>query len=239
MIRIYSVAVIALGLFAVGAAAQPLQPPPFYNVVSLETSATADVPADTLTATLFTEEQGPDPGQLAARVNARIEEALAKAKSEPKVEARSGNYQTTPVYDRANQITGWRIRADVILESRDFKAIGALVGQLQPTLKLWSLTFSLSRRAREAAEGTLTNEALARFQEKARAIAKALGFPGHSLGQINIRTEGPMQPVPMFRTAAAGMAEGMPPPPGPVPVEPGKGTVTVVVSGSVVLGPPK
>ena len=239
MIRTCSAVVIALGLSALGAAAQPMQPPPFYNVVSIEASATADIPADTLTATLFTEEQGPDPGQLAARVNSRIEEALAKAKSEPKVEARSGNYQTTPVYDRSNQITGWRIRADVILESRDFKAIGALVGQLQPTLKLWSLAFSLSRSAREAAEGKLTNEALARFQEKARGIAKALGFPGHSLGQINVRTEGPVQPVPMFRTAAAGMAEGMPPPPGPVPVEPGKGTVTVVVSGSVVLGPPK
>ena len=239
MIRPHSVAFIAFGLFAVGASAQPMQPPPFYNVVSIEASATADIPADTLTATLFTEEQGPDPGQLAARVNARIEEALAKAKSEPKVEARSGNYQTTPVYDRSNQITGWRIRADVILESRDFKAIGALVGQLQPTLKLWSLTFSLSRSAREAAEGKLTDEALARFQQKARAIAKSLGFPGHVLGQLNIRTEGPMQPVPMFRTAAAGLAEGVPPPPGPVPVEPGKGTVTVVVSGSVILGPQK
>ena len=239
MHRTCSVIAFALSVLAVGAAAQPMQPPPFYNVITLEASATADVPADTLTATLFTEEQGPDPGQLAARVNARIEEALAKAKAEPKVEARSGNYQTTPVYDRSNQITGWRIRADVILESRDFKAIGALVGQMQPTLKLWSLNFSLSRRAREGVETTLTNEALARFQEKARAIAKTLGFPGHSLGQISIRTEGPVQPVPMFRTAAVGMAESIPPPPGPVPVEPGKGSVTVFVSGSVILGPPK
>ena len=238
MIRPYSAIAFVLGLLAAGAAAQPM-PPPFYNVVTLEASATADVPADTLTATLFTEEQGPDPGQLASRVNARIEEALAKAKADPKVEARSGNYQTTPVYDRSNQISGWRIRADIILESRDFKALGALAGQLQPTLKLWSMTFSLSRRAREASESSLTNEALARFQEKARAIAKALGFPGHSLGQISIRTEGPVQPVPMFRTAAVGMAESVPPPPGPVPVEPGKGSVTVFVSGSVILGPPK
>jgi predicted secreted protein len=240
MNRAYSVAVFALVLFAVGAAGQPLmQPPPFYNVVTLEASATADVPADTLTATLFTEEQGPDPGQLAARVNARIDEALAKAKADPKVEAHSGNYQTTPIYDRSNQITGWRIRADVILESRDFKAVGALAGQLQPTLKLWSMTFSLSRRAREAAEASLTSEALTRFQEKARAIAKTLGFPGHSLGQITVRTEGTAQPVPMFRTAAVGMAEGLPPPPGPVPAEPGKGSVAVVVSGTVILGPPK
>ena len=236
MVRQLSVT-LAVALATCGVAAQPTQPP-FYNVVTLETSATAEVTSDTLTVALFTEEQGPDPGQLASKVNARIEEALAKAKAEPKVEARSGNYQTTAVYDRANQITGWRIRAEITLESRDFKAIGALSGTLQPLLKLSSMTFSLSRRARETAETTLTNEALARFQEKSRAIAKTLGFPGYALGQIAVRTEGPMLHTPMFRTAAAGMADALPPP-GPVPVEPGKSAVTVVVSGSVVLGPAK
>ena len=40
--------------------------------------ATADVPTDTLTVTLFVEEQGPDPGQLAARVNARLDDALGR-----------------------------------------------------------------------------------------------------------------------------------------------------------------
>src|SRR5436190_1321386 len=82
--------------------------PPFLNVVTLDAGATAEVPTDTLTVTLFTEEQGPDPAQLATRANARLEEALAKAKAQPKIEAHSGNYQTNPVYDRANQITAWR-----------------------------------------------------------------------------------------------------------------------------------
>jgi len=225
----------AVALASNAVVAQPTQQP-FFNVVTLEASATADVAADTLTATLFTEEQGPDPGQLAAKVNARIEEALAKAKGQPRIEARSGNYQTSAIYDRANQITGWRIRADIVLESRDFKAIGALVGTLQPLLKLWSMTFSLSRSSRETAETALTNEALARFQEKARAIAKALGFPGHALGQIAVRTEGPIH-APIMRAASMGMADGAGA--GPVPIEGGKSAVTVFVSGSVVLGPAK
>jgi len=238
MIRRISVA-FTVALAAFGVSAQPMQPPPFFNVVTLEANATADVTSDTLTATLFTEEQGPDPGQLAARVNARIEEALAKAKAEPKVEARSGNYQTNAIYDRANQITGWRIRADITLESRDFKAISTLVGAMQPLVKLWSLNFSLSRGAREAAETKLTSEALARFQEKARAIAKTLNFPSYAIGQITVRSEGPMVAQPTFRTAAVGMGESLPPAPGPVPVEPGKSAVTVFVSGSVILGPAK
>ena len=79
---------------------------PFFNVVTLDASAAAEVPTDTLTITLFTEEQGPDPTDLAARVNTRLEQALAKAKADPNVQAQSGIYQTNPVYDRANQITG-------------------------------------------------------------------------------------------------------------------------------------
>ena len=223
-------------LFAVDCAAQ-ISAQPLYNVVTLEASATADVPADMLTVTLFTEEQGPDPGQLAARVNARLEEALAKVKAQPLIQARSGSYQTNAIYDRANQITGWHIRADVILESRDFKAVGAQAGLLQPQLKLSSMTFSVSRTTRESAEAKLTTEALVRFQDKARAIAKALGFPGYVLGQIAVRSDGPVHPPVPLRAMAMGIAEGMTG--GPVPIEGGKSAVTVFVSGSVVLGPGK
>ena len=224
-------------LAAASAMAQAPQPP-FLNVVSLEVSATTEVPTDKLTVILFTEEQGPDPAQLATRVNARLEEGLAKAKGQPKIEVHSGNYQTSPVYDRANQITGWRTRADLILESRDFKAVGTLAGALQPALKLSSMTFSLSRPAREAAEAALLTEALGKFQDKARATAKALGFPGYTLGQIAVRSDGqapapqPFRGVQMAMVAEGGQGS-------PVPLEGGKNLVTVSVSGSVVLGPGK
>jgi len=212
-------------------------PQPFFNVVTFEANATADVPVDTLTVTLFTEEQGPDPAALAARANTRLEQALATAKSEPGVEAHSGAYQTSPLYDRANQITGWRVRAELVLEGRDFKTVSALAGKMQPALTLGGMAFSLSRAAREKAEASLLAEALRKFQARADAIAKTLGFPGHTLGQINVRTEGPMvQPVAFRAMAVSSMADGGAPPP---PMEGGKSSVTVVVSGSVVLGPAK
>ena len=228
---------LTLLLAAPAALAQSTQQP-FFNVVTLEASATADVATDTLTVTLFTEEQGVDPAALAAQVNTRVDEALAKAKTQPKVDAHSGNYQTSPIYDRAGQITGWRIRAEIVLESRDFRAVGILVGTLQPTMKLASMVFSLSRSAREAAEAALLSEALARFQERARVVAKALGFPGYMLGQIAVRSEGPVRPpIPVRAVAMAAMADGASA--REVPTEGGKNSVTVYVSGSVVLGPGK
>ena len=229
---------VILALAAAATASAQTSQQPFFNVVTIEASATADVPTDTLTVTMFAEEQGPDPAAIAARINARLDEALARAKKEPKVEARSGNYQTTPVYDRANQISGWRIRADLVFESRDFKTAAALAGALQPALKLWSMTYSLSRGAREAAEAALLSEALGKFQEKARAVAKGLGFPGYVLGQVAVRNETSLPPPVAFRgVAMSAMADGGAAP--PVPAEGGKNAVTVNVSGSVVLGPAK
>ena len=209
---------------------------PFSNVVTFDASATAEVPTDTLTVTLFAEEQGPDPTELAAKVNTRIEQALAKARAEPAVRPHSGNYQTNPLYDRSNQITGWRIRAEVMLESHDFKAVGALAGRLQPALKLSAMVFSLSREARDRATSALLMEALDKYQKKARVIAAALGFPGYTLSQIAVRNDGnAVQPV-MYRAGAmAAMADAAPPP--PVPAEGGNNAVTVTVSGSIVLGP--
>ncbi len=229
---------IALMLLASVAAGAETSQQPFFNVVSLEASATAEVPTDTLTITLFIEEQGADPSDLAGRVNTRLEQALAKAKSETAVETRSGNYQTNPLYDRANQITGWRIRAELTLESRDFKAAGALASRLQPAMKLSAMVFSLSRAAREKAEAALLTDALTRYQGKAQVIARALGFPGYTLGQVTVRSDGPVfQPVAYRGMAMSAMADAAPAP--PIPVEGGKNAVTVSVAGSVILGPGK
>ena len=158
--------VIALLFLPLAAFAQQ-NAQPFFNVVTFEANATAEVPVDTLTVTLFTEEQGPDPAALAARANTRLEQALATAKSEPGVEARSGAYQTSPLYDRANQITGWRVRAELVLEGRDFKTVSALAGRMQPALKLGGMAFSLSRAAREKTEASLLADALRKFQARA------------------------------------------------------------------------
>jgi predicted secreted protein len=226
---------LALMLFALNASAQISQQP-FINVITFDASATAEVPTDTLTITLFAEEQGVDPTELATKVNTRIEQALTRARNEPGVDARSGGYHTFPLYDRANQPTGWRIRAEIILESRDFKTVGALAGKLQPALKVSAMVFSLSRSAREGTEAALLSQALQKYQKKASAIANALGFPGFTLSQVAVRTDSPIvQPV-QFRAMAA-MADGAQPP--PVPTEGGKNSVTVTVSGSVVLGPGK
>jgi predicted secreted protein len=104
-------------------------------------------------------------------------------------------------------------------------------------MKLSGMTFSLSRAAREKAEAALLTEALTKYQAKAQVIARTLGFPGYTLSQIAVGTDGPVGPRPVFRGMAMATAADAAPP--PIPVEGGKNAVNVNVSGSVVLGPGK
>ncbi len=72
-------------------------------------------------------------------------------------------------------------------------------------MKISAMMFSLSRPAREKAEAALLTEALGRYQDRAKVVAKALGFPGFTLGQITITSDRPpMVPVAYRRHCNGG-----------------------------------
>ena len=141
--------IAALGLAACLAQAQT-PPPVSYNVVELQAEAQREVPNDLMQAVMFAELSDADPAKLASALNRAINAALATAKPVAGVTARSGGYQTFPVYDRSQRLTGWRGRAEVRLESRDFEAASSLIAQWQSTLQLASLSFGVSPEARRA-----------------------------------------------------------------------------------------
>ena len=84
--------------------------PPRYNTVSLQADAQREVQNDLLNATLFVELNDATPAAVANAVNKSINEALRVAKDFKNVRVRSGNNQTYPVYSKANQLQGWRLR---------------------------------------------------------------------------------------------------------------------------------
>ena len=112
---------------ATGAVAQTPQQP-FFNVITLEASATADVPTDTLTVTLFTEEQGSDPGALATRVNAQMVD-LDKLSDPNEIEELwklIQRHQTYTKSERAAKILGdWdgNVNRFVKVIPKDFKRV--------------------------------------------------------------------------------------------------------------------
>jgi predicted secreted protein len=127
-------------------------------------------------------------------------------------------------------MTGWSGSAELQVQGRDMGAIATLAGQLS-TMSVAQLGYSLSREAREKVEGDVAAQAIARFRAKAADYARAFGYAGYVLHEVNVQTQAGQPPMPrMFAMKSAAMA-----PASPLPVEAGNGSVTATVSGSVQL----
>ena len=204
-------------------------PETLFNLVTLQAQAEREVPNDLLSATLAAEAEGTDPAQLSADVNRTMQAALATAKAYGAVRARSGNYQTFPIYDK-NRITRWRVRQELRLESADFAAATELIGKLQANLVVASMALSVSPAARKQAENALIPEALAAFEERARVVREAMKARSHRMQNLQINASGGVTPMPYAAMRAGVSASAQAP-----AIEAGTTRILITVSGTVQL----
>lgn len=202
------------------------------NRIDFQTEVNQVLPNDLMRATLSIELSDKNPGQLARALTQAMNESLAKGRSFNTVKLASGNQQSWPIYNDKQRLESWRGRAELTLESKDFKAAGELLSQLQDKLQLQGLNFVVSEESRLAAEKKLTTEAIAAFREKADTVRQAWGAKGYSLVQMNLGSSGggggyPRPPmVMMMKMADAAPAAEM---------AGGESRVSVSVSGSIEL----
>ncbi|WP_322014386.1 SIMPL domain-containing protein [Paraburkholderia sp. J12] len=201
------------------------------GVLSLSAQASAEVPQDVVTITLFYEQEAADPASLTATLNQRADSALQKAKGVAGVTARSGQFSIYPSTDRDGRISAWRGRTEVVLESHDFAAASKLAGDISSIMQVGNVQFSLSPEAQRAAEQKLSGEAIASFRDQATAAARAFGYGSYTIREVNVGQNG-VPPRPMMMMAARAMSADAKASP-PMPLEGGTSTVTVNVSGSV------
>jgi predicted secreted protein len=198
--------------------------------VTLSAQAEREVANDTLSAVLAADAEGSDPAALADGVNRAMRDALKLAQAYRGVTARSLNYQTFPVYDKA-RIVRWRVRQEIRLESRDFAQATELIGKLQSSLVVTSLAVGLSPEARRQAENALIGEALAAFHERASIVRDAQKAQSYRTKDLQLNTGGGAQPR-MYSAQRAGAVSASVAPPS---VEPGASSLQVTVSGTVQL----
>ena len=202
------------------------------NRIDFQTEVNQVLPNDLMRATMSIELSDKNPGQLARALTQAMNESLAKGRSFNTVKLASGNQQSWPIYNDKQRLESWRGRAELTLESKDFKAAGELLSQLQDKLQLQGLNFVVSEESRLAAEKKLTTEAIAAFREKADTVRQAWGAKGYSLVQMNLGSSGggggyPRPPmVTMMKMADAAPAAEM---------AGGESRVSVSVSGSIEL----
>jgi predicted secreted protein len=201
------------------------------GVLSLSAQASADVPQDVVTITLFYEQEASDPSSLTTTLNQRADSALQRAKGVSGVTAHSGQFTVFPSTDRDGRISAWRGRIEVVLESHDFAAASKLAGDMASIMQVGNVQFSLSPQAERAAAQKLTGEAIASFRDQAAAGARAFGYNGYSIREVSINHSG-IAPRPVMMMSARAMAPEAKMA-APLSLEGGTSTVTVNVSGSV------
>lgn len=194
--------------------------------IDLSAESSRSAPNDLARATAYAEATGPSAADLARSINAQIAQGLQLTKKYPALNVRSGNNQTTPIYGKNRHIEGWRVRSELIIESRDLQAVSEALGKLQGQLNVEQLMLLPAPDTRKKAEDAAIVDAITAFLERAKLVADALGRPFRILRLAVHAQQRPIGPV----MRAAALAES-----GPMPVEAGEAQVGVSVSGQIEL----
>jgi len=205
------------------------------GILSLDAQASAEIPQDVIHITLFFEQQAGDAAQLSDILNQRTAQTLrdANASEHASVNLHTGQLSVSPSTDRDGKISAWRGRSELVLESHDFAAAAKLAGRLNNDMQVSNVNFSLSPEAQRAEQAKLSGEAIASFRQQAQAAAQAFGYNGYVVREVNLARNNNNMPRPMMMMSTR-MAPGSAPTES-IPVEAGNETVTVTVSGSIVM----
>jgi predicted secreted protein len=199
------------------------------TLIDLSVEASRAAPNDMARATAYVEASDVKPAELARRVNRTIASALETAKAYLRVKTRTGNTHTYPTYSKDGRISGWRMRAELLLESREMAVLSELLGKLQENLAIGQLTLLPAPETHRKTEDEATLEAITDFQAKASLVANALK-KSYRILKMNIGSAGRPPIVPMMRASKMATMEAA-----PAPIEAGESMVSVSVSGQIEL----
>lgn len=219
---------VALGSTALAHAQETLN----YNVANIQAEASRQVTNDQMHVVLFIEKNNKQPTELSSQITGLMNQALNIAKKYPKVKIETGSQTTYPVYLEDNQkLKEWRGRAEINLESTDFKAASQLMSELQQSFQTQSVRFTVSDLQRQKVENELILEASKAFQQRAQLMSQAWNKTGYTLVNINLNTSN-YYPQPVMARASmakfsnADVAESQ-------NIASGESKITVNASGSI------
>jgi len=174
-----------------------------YNRVDFQIEIAREVANDLVVASMSVEIQDKQPSRVALLANTAIDDALKEASAFSTGKVVSGNQNTQPVYGKNNQVDTWRGHAEIRLESRDFKAAGELIMQLQQSMQLVNIQFTVAPDTRAQVENELIAEAIKKFQTRANGIRTAMGASSYKNVCLSINNGGDV-PMPYPKAIMRG-----------------------------------
>ena len=183
---------LILSSLALVASAPALADTPARERLSLSASASADVTRDVLGVSFSTTREGADAASVQTALKQALDAALAEARKVAKpgqVDVQTGSFSLYPRNDpKTGKLNGWQGSAELIVEGRDTAAIAQLTGRIT-TLSIARVGYSLSREAREKAEGEITAQAISRYRAKAADYARQFGYGSYVVGDVAVNSD--------------------------------------------------
>ena len=203
-----------------------------YQIINLQAEASREVSNDEMQAVLFIEKSNKQPAELALQINQLMNQAMKAARQYPQVKIKTGAQSTYPIYDETNRkLKEWRSRAEIQLDSQDFKATSQLISELQQNFQTESIGFSVSDQQRKKVENELMLEASRNFQQRAQALTQSWNKNHYTLVNLNLNTNNYF-PQPLMRNMSkVAMAESIP----AQDVNAGESKISVNANGSIQL----
>jgi predicted secreted protein len=211
--------------------AAPTQP---QNILTLSATATVEVSRDVMVVSFSTTKEGSDANAVQNGLKQALDAALTEARKIAKpgqVDLQAGGFSLSPRYGNKGTVNGWQGSTELVVKGKDMEAIAQLVGRIN-TMTVASLGYELSREAREKVEGEVTAQAIARFRAKATDMAQKFGHASFTIREVNVSVN---EPQGRGRTLARAELSSAMKSDDSMPVEAGKGNVTALVSGAVVM----
>lgn len=174
--------------------------------VDFSSEVNREVSNDLLVAQLSADTHDRSATQVASQLTGILNICLRKAEAFPSVNISSGNQSTFPVYGKNNQLSGWRGHGELRLETHDFKAAGQLIAQLQESIQLSGVSFTLAPETRERVKNEMIAEAMVEFRKRAKVVAEAMNAREYKVQHLAIDDGGNGGAFPMLARSAADLS---------------------------------
>ncbi len=203
------------------------------TVLRLAETATIAVPPDELACSLRAVAVTATPAQAQARVNAMMEDAVARARKLPGLVVATGGYEVWRDFQGPSDKGGkWQASQSLELKGRDGAALLKLVGELQASgLAVGGLTWQLAAETARRARAEATEQAIRGLRGRAEDAAALLDLRFDSFREVRLDSVRPA--VPRAMMAAAPMAMAAAPP----SAEPEDVQVSATAEADVLLKP--
>lgn len=198
--------------------------------VSLSASAQRRVTQDWLILRLSIKRDGSDGAALQAQLKQGLQQALTAVQglaSGDALQVQTGGFHLVPRYNSAGAAMGWRGSAELILRGSDFGLIGRASARLGE-MTVDSVELGVSQASERRVREQVRLEAIAAFRDQAASVAKAFGYNGYELVDVNVGSDRGSGGMPIALRSAGPAAA-------PLPVAAAQEEIVVNVSGRIRL----